>query len=591
MSLDRITSHIRAVRPLAVLLAICCCLSAVSAQWPGTISAPPDLRPVSSGAAISTGPPAPSTQSGITIGVVDTVGGTTYDHQVNGPPWRMLANSASRGIYVVWMYTADTTIYFPDRNMRFNYYDRALQKWVHSDSTDFMSRGVNVFPRRASYGSIDVDTGGTPYISSHAVFGGAARPWVAKGVSGNYSDTTLTACAYPPIAVGRNGAVHVLPYTSQVCSLRYCRIAPDSWPHWSAPLTGIPPNPWSFSQNIAASKVSDRVSLVWELNAIPGAAYQMQSTDGGRTWDNPAELAPPEAYGGDTLTGFGIMSLFPFYDRHDRFHIVANLLPVVRDTARVVPSQIWHYCPDNSPEWSRIHVAGCDPANMKGSLSIVSTYACRPSIGEDRTGGLYVAWEQFDSANVETTTSRLRADIFFAQDSGNNGASWHPSVRLTDQGSWSCRFPSAIDYFGDDTFRVSYVIDQQAGYFAGNGLPSEGVATRNPVVVHKVSVAAGIGESRERTAIGRELSVWPNPFKNNVRISYELRAVGNVSLQVCDVAGRTVRTLASGFQKPGTFSVSWDARDTEGKQVPYGVYLCRLETPGFRSVQKAVVTR
>jgi len=52
-----------------------------------------------------------------------------------------------------------------------------------------------------------------------------------------------------------------------------------------------------------------------------------------------------------------------------------------------------------------------------------------------------------------------------------------------------------------------------------------------------------------------------------------------------------VRTLASGFQKPGTFSVSWDARDTEGKQVPYGVYLCRLETPGFRSVQKAVVTR
>jgi hypothetical protein len=52
-----------------------------------------------------------------------------------------------------------------------------------------------------------------------------------------------------------------------------------------------------------------------------------------------------------------------------------------------------------------------------------------------------------------------------------------------------------------------------------------------------------------------------------------------------------VRTLATGHQKAGFNSVSWDARDSHGKQVPYGVYFYRLDTPGFRSVKKAVVAR
>jgi flagellar hook assembly protein FlgD len=60
---------------------------------------------------------------------------------------------------------------------------------------------------------------------------------------------------------------------------------------------------------------------------------------------------------------------------------------------------------------------------------------------------------------------------------------------------------------------------------------------------------------------------------------------------VYGATGRTVRTLASGHQKAGNYSVNWDARDSYGKQVPYGVYFYRLDTPGFRSVKKVVVAR
>jgi hypothetical protein len=526
------------------------------------------------------------------IGTVDTVGGTTIDWQLNGPCWRRLANSAERGIYAVWMYSADTSIYALDRDMRFNYFDRVLQRWVYAESTYFMPRGKNMFGRRAGYGSIDVDTGGTPYISCHTVLGGASKPWVAKGESGARSDSTgLLSCYWPPIAVGRNGAVHILPISiipPDTYKLVYCRIAPDSWPHWATPLTGIAPNPGFSSQNIAASKMSDKVAMVWEVSQTR-QAYQMRSTDGGLTWDSPAALAPPDAYGGDTLTAYGTMSLFPFYDRRDRFHVVANLLPVVNDTALLMPSQIWHYCPDNSPQWSRIHIAGCNPANMKGSLGTNATYACRPTIGEDQAGGLCVVWEQFDSVNVETTTSRLRADIFLAQDNGDNGASWQRGTRITDQGTWSCRFPSAIDYFADDTFLVSYVIDQQAGFYANN--PREGAATNNPVVVQRVPLPLGIAEGKGPAARDIGLSAVPNPFGGTTTISYQLGRAGPVALTVLDAAGRTVRTLASGHRKAGNYSVSWDARDSRGKQVPYGVYFIRLDTPGSVSIKQAVVMR
>jgi len=42
---------------------------------------------------------------------------------------------------------------------------------------------------------------------------------------------------------------------------------------------------------------------------------------------------------------------------------------------------------------------------------------------------------------------------------------------------------------------------------------------------------------------------------------------------------------------PGTYSVNWDTKDSRGRQVPHGVYFCRLDTPGFRDVKKAVVAR
>jgi hypothetical protein len=487
--------------------------------------------------AASSGKQSSARPSNVTIGAVDTVGGTTYDSQFNGPEWRTLVNSAGHGMYVVWMYSSTNSVAFPDRNMRCNYYDGSLRQWIYGDPL-FMQRGITVFSRRAGFGGIDADTNGIPYVSGHAMFGGSARPWVAKAETSSYSDTTITSCQWPAIAVGRNGTVHVLASTASY-EFTYCRITSDSWPHWSTPMTGILPSPGYADQNIAASKVSDKVALAW-VKDDSGFAYYMQSADGGSTWGSPTKLASPAAYGGDTATVFYLASLFPYYDRHDRLHVVADVSPKVNDTVRTMPSQIWHWCPDNDTPWARIHVAGCNPANLHGILGYNAAYACRPSIGEDDKNVLHVAWEQFDSVNVESTTSCLRADIFYSKDNGDNGRTWHAGTRITEQGTWSCRFPSAIDYFTDDTFRVVYMMDQQAGFFA----LGQGTVSYNPIIVQKVPVGPpGIEACKGQLETSSAIATF---FRGVLVLPVSPRPRVSESSCLLDACGRKVLDLHPG---------------------------------------------
>jgi hypothetical protein len=184
------------------------------------------------------------------------------------------------------------------------------------------------------------------------------------------------------------------------------------------------------------------------------------------------------------VPSFHVSSLFPFYDNDDRLNIVANVSPYVNDTNWIDPSEIWHYSPDNKPMWNRIHIAGCNPGNLLGSVGINATYACRPSIGQDDYGDLFVTWEQFDSANVEPTTSRLRAGIW-AAGSTDGGVSWSPALKLTTPGTASCRFPSICDLtWPGDSLAVLYELDKCAGFAFYN----EGPLTVNPIVVQKIPI-------------------------------------------------------------------------------------------------------
>jgi len=526
------------------------------------------------------------------VGTVDTIGGTTYDWQANGPSLRYLTYSPGYGVHAAFMSSADQGGTWPDRNLRYNFYDQAAGSWNWIDP-DFMQSGVNTYTVRVGYGNVSADPStGVAILSSHG--GTPLNPFGARdmapgaGIFEYTSGTEADGYLWPVVDVGQNGTIHnACVDDASRNGVYYTQVT--AWPAWTVPVgvAAPQPDPNFPTQNIGASIVSDNVCITWEFSeGAPDPGFYRISTDGGANWNNPEELPWPSAYGSDTSTSYHITAMQPFYDKDDELHIVAGVMPYVAGTGYIIPAQIWHWSPANTPNWSLITVAGCDPANLMAAVGYNATYACRPTIGEDPDGKLYVAWEQFDSSNVEPGPPEvLRADIFLAG-SADNGATWGQPLKITEAGTASCRFPSIIDHTvtlnSVENVAVSYEIDQVAGF----NVQSEGPATNNPIVVHWVPTSAiGIAEPpHQPQPVKTEVKASPNPFGGRTVISYALPRASNVSLVVYDAAGRPVTTLDLGYRQAGRYTASWDSRGVAG-----GVYFYTLNTDETSLSEKLIV--
>lgn len=68
----------------------------------------------------------------------------------------------------------------------------------------------------------------------------------------------------------------------------------------------------------------------------------------------------------------------------------------------------------------------------------------------------------------------------------------------------------------------------------------------------------------------------PNPARSAVRFAFTLPTPGTVRLDLIDLAGRHVATLARGWYATGSHALTWDARDAGGGPAPAGIYFVRL---------------
>jgi len=93
-----------------------------------------------------------------------------------------------------------------------------------------------------------------------------------------------------------------------------------------------------------------------------------------------------------------------------------------------------------------------------------------------------------------------------------------------------------------------------------------------------------------RPGAARLDGVYPNPvlFGTTV-IRYSLPVPGRVRLVVYDLAGKLVRTLATGQAPAGTGRIVWNRTDDAGRAVAAGVYFCRLETDDASDTRKVVL--
>ena len=85
------------------------------------------------------------------------------------------------------------------------------------------------------------------------------------------------------------------------------------------------------------------------------------------------------------------------------------------------------------------------------------------------------------------------------------------------------------------------------------------------------------------------LAVAPNPFAARSRIAFDLPRAGPVDVDVIDLAGRRVRTLAHReWRDAGAQSLIWDGRLESGVDAPPGLYRVRLVTATHRVTRSIV---
>jgi S-formylglutathione hydrolase FrmB len=82
--------------------------------------------------------------------------------------------------------------------------------------------------------------------------------------------------------------------------------------------------------------------------------------------------------------------------------------------------------------------------------------------------------------------------------------------------------------------------------------------------------------------------VAPNPFSNNVFVSYHLSQSANVQLIVMNSKGEKVQVLVNEKQQNGDFELQWNGVDLSGKDVSIGIYYCMLQIGQQRLVKKII---
>jgi hypothetical protein len=100
-----------------------------------------------------------------------------------------------------------------------------------------------------------------------------------------------------------------------------------------------------------------------------------------------------------------------------------------------------------------------------------------------------------------------------------------------------------------------------------------------------------VANSEDRVNVGppTEFSLsaaYPNPFNPTTSMTLAVPEAGNVTVQVYNIMGQVVATLANGYMDASTYTLTWDASQTAS-----GMYFVKAEAAGSVTTQKLVLMK
>jgi hypothetical protein len=276
----------------------------------------------------------------------------------------------------------------------------------------------------------------------------------------------------------------------------------------------------------------------------------------------------------------------------------------VSDSITVVNSPSVYY---NEPNGWWLQRSVYNPTGEPGAWRI---QADQPQLVVGNGDTLYCLWHGNDDT-TDVSAAGYNNGEFYGAYSPDNGLTWSDYVNLTNTRSPGAPAGACMDedymtanpFVVDDSLFITYIEDKDAGE-AGYG---EGVATENPVRcwVFPTSLITGIKENALRlTPDALRLEVYPNPFSGKTAIKFQIPSTKSQTnfknqipnskpqtiLKIYDATGRLVRQWDYRTMRLSD-CVVWNGTDDAGHRLPAGVYFVRLETGGFKQVEKVILLR
>lgn len=150
----------------------------------------------------------------------------------------------------------------------------------------------------------------------------------------------------------------------------------------------------------------------------------------------------------------------------------------------------------------------------------------------------------------------------------------------TGSHAWTVRWTSPAAGAGDVTL-----------YVAGNAANGNFFNSGDRIYATSVAWTEGGLSAVPGAAIASLGDNYPNPFNPRTTISYTLDEAGSVRLAIYGMDGRLVRRLEDGSRAAGEHRVAWDGLDGDGRAVPSGTYLYRLEAGTVRDTRTMTLLR
>jgi hypothetical protein len=136
----------------------------------------------------------------------------------------------------------------------------------------------------------------------------------------------------------------------------------------------------------------------------------------------------------------------------------------------------------------------------------------------------------------------------------------------------------------DDVGEMSVVVTKL------NFIPYEGNIT--------VSITADVDENEEEgNPESFELSQnHPNPFNPVTKIQFrvqgsKLREPVHTTLDIYNILGQKVRTLADEPKSSGSYEAMWDGKDERGEELSSGIYFYTLSTENYKRTRKMILMK